>query len=176
MSKKPSKQPANATKKIDPVDIYRHGLQFFWAIDTMHGGINREPARGNWIGLPILVTAAFASEIFLKCLICVETGKSVTGHNLKKLFDALTPATRKIVTDKWDRVMVGRKEVIDTLERNSGQRVPRDLNAVLKESADTFVILRYAYEPGRDFRSLISDLPIPLKETILQIRPEWGNI
>jgi hypothetical protein len=35
---------------------------------------------------PVIVLAAFANELFLKCIICIETGDTMKGHNLKKLF------------------------------------------------------------------------------------------
>jgi hypothetical protein len=39
---------------------------------------------------PLIVLAALANELFLKCIICIETGGTTHGHNLKELFDRLS--------------------------------------------------------------------------------------
>jgi HEPN domain-containing protein len=44
-----------------------------------------------------------SSELYLKCLICIETGKSPPkGHDLKALFLRLDLPTRKYIEDLWD--------------------------------------------------------------------------
>jgi len=55
--------------------------------------------------------------------------------------------------------------------------MPRDLRSNLAASTDTFRLLRYVYEPGPDFEIvIISDLPLVLRQAILEIKPEWTKL
>jgi hypothetical protein len=50
---------------------------------------------------PLIVLAA-ANELFLKCIICIETGKTARGHNLEELFDQLSEGSRTRIQNWWD--------------------------------------------------------------------------
>jgi hypothetical protein len=49
-----------------------------------------------------MVLSAFASELYLKCLLCIETDKVPEDHNLLRLFDGLKVSTRHELDDLWD--------------------------------------------------------------------------
>ena len=161
--------------KIDPVEIYKHGTSFFKAIDQLHDSINRG-ISGHELGIPIIVLSAFTSEIFLKCLISIEKGVSVRGHDLKGLYDQLTPETQNRIENKWNVIVLTRSDSLNKIEEDTGQPIPRDLMSNLVESRKSFEQVRYIYEPGQDVRALLSDLPIPLRDVILEMRPSWSNI
>jgi hypothetical protein len=78
--KKPSAQ------KLDPLKIYMNAERFRIADNQLR---STDPQVMNVVGLPTLVLCAFASELYLKCLLVVETGKAAPTHNLKALFREL---------------------------------------------------------------------------------------
>ena len=76
---------------------------------------------------PLIVLAALTSELFLKCLICIETGNLARRHDLKQLFDQLSGETRARVQNLWDlEIAVRRREEWDNRKR-FGLEMPRDL-------------------------------------------------
>ena len=132
------------------------------------------------IGNAAVVTSAMASELFLKCLICLETGKAPRGHYLKELFDRLTPETRRWICMIWDAEVVPiRAELWDQIEGHQGRGkiVPRDLSTALSMANKTFEKVRYAYEDELEgVAYMLSDLPTILKRVILAMRPEWHGL
>jgi hypothetical protein len=120
-----------------------------------------------------MVLSAFASELYLKCLLCLETGKIPQTHNLKTLFDALSPETRQRLQELWD-VDLHRPERqkviahIRTLPHSNKLRL--DLPSVIKLGAEAFRELRYFYESERSF-FLLSDFPNLLRAVILERMP-----
>lgn len=109
---------------------------------------------------PIIVLGALTTELFLKCLICIETGNTPHGHDLRKLFDKLSAATRTHIENLWDNgIAMSRSEEWDDLER-IGLKMPRDLPSALANGSDTFERIRYSYEGNtqerRGWRSQVS--------------------
>src|SRR5580700_2055988 len=77
--KKPSKAP------IDPHEIYLHAFRFHENDHRLRNSISPEdPNEVMLIAHPSMMLSAFASELYLKCLLCIETGKVHTGHDLKR--------------------------------------------------------------------------------------------
>ena len=159
------------TDAVDPLAIFQHAEAFIGAIDQLHRTSTRE--RFAVLGLPVAVLSTFVSEIYLKCLICLETGKGAHGHYLHDLFLCLSPTTQKILEAKWNAIMMERTEVLDRLDRQMSKPVPRDLRSNLKEGNKAFPQLRYIYEGGEDFRFLLGDLPIALRQTVMHVKPVW---
>jgi hypothetical protein len=125
-----------------------------------------------------MVLSAFASELYSKCLLCMETGRVPQGHNLKMLFNALQPATRKRLEDLWDAEIrrPERQRVIDhirTLPR--GEELKLDLLYHLDVGANAFIELRYFYEK-RQVYFLLADFPNLLRKVILEHHPEWESV
>jgi HEPN domain-containing protein len=80
---------------------------------------------------PVVVLGALTTELFLKCLISIETGKASHGHDLKELFDELSPETRARIERAWDNDIVPlRNKEWDDIER-FGLEMPRDLPSEL---------------------------------------------
>jgi HEPN domain-containing protein len=48
------------------------------------------------------VLCAFAAELYLKCLLCIETGDASSAHNLKALFRDLNHTTRNRIETLWN--------------------------------------------------------------------------
>jgi hypothetical protein len=95
---------------------------------------------------PLIVLDALTSELFLKCLICIETGSAPREHDLKKLFYRLFEPTRSRIQSFWDNEIVPRRrEKWDNLER-LGLKIARDLPSALAKGTDAFRQYRYSYE------------------------------
>jgi hypothetical protein len=93
---------------------------------------------------PLAVLSALTTELFLKCLICIETGDTPRGHDLKELFDQLSVATRTRIQDLWDSgIAVVRStkwdevEGIGALKRLTICRRPSLREAELSRASDT---------------------------------------
>jgi hypothetical protein len=161
--------PKNA--QIDPFAIFQHADGFFRALDQLHQTSTSQ--RAGQIALPLVVLSAFASELFFKCLLCIETGKTPPIHLLFDLFKKLNPETQKVLEKHWNQIAAQRKEILDRIDVSRGL-TPRDLRSNLASGSDGFRLLRYIYEgKQKPFLFGLSDLPIALRNTIAEIRPDW---
>lgn len=127
------------------------------------------------IGVPMSVLAAFASELFLKCLACLETGSLTREHLLDNLFNELSSETQSVVEKHWDAISLQNSVVLDRLDSSLAEEVPRDLRSNLTSGRDGFRLLRYIYEGGSDFKFTLGLLPIVLHNSIIEIRPDWAS-
>jgi len=125
-----------------------------------------------------MVLSAFAIELYLKCLLCLETARLHRGHNLKNLFDSLQPKTRARLTELWDADIMKpeRQRVLAFIRsRPDGDKLRLDLPSVLVLGANAFEELRYFYEGERSY-FLLSDFPNALRAVILERVPGWATI
>jgi len=176
-----SKRPKSG---LDPVKIYKHASAFHKSYDLLtkavipaNGALSEEQLVGT-IAHPAMVLSIFASELYLKCLLCVESGSVPEGHNLKKLFSGLQLATRRELDDLWD-ADIRHPDKQDAIERLRsmplGQEIRLDLRYALDVGANSFTELRYFYETERAY-VLISHFPFLLRNVILKRSPSWGAI
>jgi hypothetical protein len=123
-----------------------------------------------------MVLSAFTSELYLKCLLCVETGFVPNDHKLSKLFKGLLPATRRRLEDLWDADIrrPERQKVLDFIRSMpQGAKLQLDLVYALNIGADSFIELRYFYEKESAF-FILGDFPNLLRAVILERFPGWG--
>jgi hypothetical protein len=123
--------------------------------------------------VPAIALSAFASELFLKCLIAIETNANPPkGHDLSDFFKHLTPLTRGRLTQMWGSHAAGQKALWDASDKMTGQKCPRDLPSALELGKDSFEAMRYLYEK-QQFVFNFHDLPHMLERRVLELRPEW---
>ncbi|MEN9849378.1 MAG: hypothetical protein RL368_2118, partial [Pseudomonadota bacterium] len=67
---------------------------FLASCELMKVEFERSP---GFIGIPLVVNAAFACELALKRILERSLGKPVRGHELRKLWDQVDPTIRKNV-------------------------------------------------------------------------------
>jgi hypothetical protein len=170
MTKRPS--------RVDPVQIFLHADGFYkvgGALDALDWKQN--PQIMTDMGHARIVLSALNSELFLKCLICIETDKVAHGHHLRTLFKQLRPKTRNRITHLWNTEVVPLRNEMWTKIENSiidGHKIDRDLLAALAGGSEAFEKIRYSYEGNhRNVRFYLSDLPWVLRTVILEMRPEW---
>jgi hypothetical protein len=89
-----------------------------------------------------MVLAAFASELYLKCLFVIETGRApVVTHELRTLFLQLSETARDEIDKEWNfyNSMPHRARIYEAIERAQGVSIPRDLRWSLRSGNDAFV-------------------------------------
>jgi hypothetical protein len=171
--------------QIDPAKIFEQAECFYQALAVLRA-VHSENMRhlrnlsthdnlhaAVTLLEPVIVLSALTTELFLKCLICVETGDASRGHELKDLFKKLSVATRARIQNLWDSdVAMRRTKEWDELER-FGLKMPRDLPSALAKGNDAFKRIRYSYEGNTDgLHYYLEDLPALLERLILEMKPE----
>lgn len=114
-----------------------------------------------------IVNSSFASELYLKCIILIETGDVPRGHDLAKLFDKLKRETKDSIESKWNTERAKRSAAFDEIDRRAGSPVTaRTLLDALTKEGRAFEIWRYGYEPRRLPNFSLGDLPAILREHV----------
>src|ERR1019366_9390578 len=162
---------------LDPHEIFLHAYHFHECDHRLRKGpSSKDLDEVALIAHPSMVLSAFASELYLKCLLCIETGKVPRGHELKGFFLRLDPSTRKRLEDLWNESLgrAERKREFACLRKlPEGDRLQSDLLYALGISANAFEELRYLYETKRSY-FLLGDFPDMLHKVIFEKFPDWG--
>jgi hypothetical protein len=161
---------------INPREIFLHGNGFHRTVQLV-GAMNFSPQDGMEIASPMMVLSALNSELFFKCLICIETGQIPIGHNLADLFQMLSETTRQRIDHIWQTEAVPlREKMWLAIEKQIGEPIKRDLLSALVAGSRAFELIRYSYERGEPITFYLNDLPTILGRVILEIKPDWNNL
>jgi hypothetical protein len=163
---------------IDAANIFMQADCFYKTLAIL---CNVEPNNTQLaviIGEPVMVVAAFTIELFLKCLICMETGEVPHIHRLRDLFERLSLQTRSRIQDDWNNTIAAhRAEEWDRLEKMMGVSIARDLPSALAAGSESFERIRYSYEgKTENVQFYLQDLPQLLGRTIISMKPEWRSL
>ncbi|HEY5305833.1 MAG TPA: hypothetical protein VIJ52_04105 [Pseudolabrys sp.] len=169
--------PAPNTKKTGLQQMFLHGWQFMVASELIN---SKENEKTYWMtvymAVPVCVMSVFATEIFLKTLVGLQGHEPMYTHRLDKLFRVLGNPIQNKITKLWDKSLAaGIGTLFDAMEKDSGERIPRDLLSILRECSDSFELMRYIYE-GTLPKFYIYELPRILRNIIIEMKPEWGTI
>ena len=173
--------PKPPLKNIDPKKLFMHAQGFHIAEETLSTiTIDRNPHLAAEIGSAVVVLSALNSELFLKCIICIETGLVPQGHYLDELFKEVSAQTQAKIEHIWTTEVVPLREPMwRKIEASigSGETMRRDLLGALAGGSKAFQKIRYGYEGDTaDVQFYISDLPRLLGRVILQMKPEWAGL
>lgn len=152
-------------------DIFHQADAFFTTAHFVH--TKSDPQSIRAMTAPLIVITAFTCELMFKCLVMIEQGKPPKSHGLFDLFDKLTEQTKASLSKAWDAAQHRRAAMLDNIDKQMGKKNPRDLASNLKTANESFVLMRYLYEGGKDFDFFISDLPLVLRTEIERKCPEW---
>ena len=136
-----AKAPIAAEKLFEHAGCFYQALNVLHAAalhpqDNLHGAVT--------LAEPVVVLGALTTELFLKCLSCIETGKASHGHDLKELFDELSAENRARIEHAWDNELVPlRSKEWDRIE-TLGLSMPRDLCSALAKGSEAFKRIRYS--------------------------------
>jgi hypothetical protein len=164
--------------KVDPSQVFVQADCFYKTLAVLCNADPNNIRLAVIIGEPVMVIAALTIELFLKCLVCMETGDVPFGHRLKELFERLSVQTQSRIEKEWDRsVAAHRAREWDDLEKRMGVTIARDLPSALAAGSDAFERIRYSYEGNTEnVQFYLQDLPQLLGRTIVAIKPEWKTL
>jgi HEPN domain-containing protein len=164
-------------KPLDPSKIFVQADCFCKALEILCE-VNPNDTQAIVItGEPGMVLGALTVEMFLKCLVSIESGDVPRIHNLRELFGKLSLPTRSRIQQGWDEIAAHRAEQWNQLEERLGIAMARDLPSALAAGADPFRQIRYSYEGNTDrLQYYIHDLPQLLGKIVLEIKPEWQTL
>jgi hypothetical protein len=165
-------------KNVDSKELYMHARGFYLAEEFLS---NLDFSKNTQLALEItqagIVLSALNSELFLKCIVCIETGLTPQGHYLDYLYSRVSQKIRSRIEYIWDTELVPFREATWRKMEGAigkGKTLKRDLPSALKAGRRAFEKIRYSYEPTKkDTEFYISDLPRILGRVILELRPEW---
>ena len=159
--------------------IFEHASHFHESDHRLTNSVpHNRPDQVALVAHPAMVLSVFASELYFKSLLCLETGKVPQTHNLRTLFDSLLPTTRTRLEELWDaEIQKPRRQQTIRFIRTlpDAQKLRLDLPGALDLGANAFRELRYLYETQRSY-FLLDDLPNLLRIVILERMPWWGSI
>ena len=115
-----------------------------------------------------MVLSAFAAELFLKCLLVLETGEAPPTHRLDLLFKRLGHKRQRRIQELWEAD--GRPKLIPFCR---ALNLPSDLSNALVKCGSAFENLRYYYEDPEKVVYYIGDFAFILMRAIVEIRPDW---
>jgi len=168
------KKPLKAT--LVPFEIFLHAFHFHESDHRLRNSISPDNLdQVMLITHPSMVLSAFATELYLKCFLCIETGKVPNDHNLKGLFIRLDLSTMKRLEELWDDDIrrPERQKTLDYIRQfPKGDQLRLDLLYALDIGANAFMELRYLYE-RHDSYFILSDFPDILRTVILERSPCW---
>jgi hypothetical protein len=166
--KKQPKNPPNALAVFGQARRFRFADAHLRAIDN--------PVLFEAMGTVCLTLSAFSSELYLKSLLCIETGRIYPGHNLKNLYRNLSLPTRRRIRQLWGVYWDSQTPRWKKLSDLMGHPPPDgDLDAALDTAGHAFEAFRYAFEGGLpDF--FLGEFPAILDQVALELRPEWRSL
>jgi HEPN domain-containing protein len=132
-----------------------------------------EAGNTRILSLAMATNAAFSLEMYLKCLLLLETGNALWGHDLYDLFRTLSESTRSELTRAHEEFVESNPAL---MERLSQEGLATDLEQLLKRGRSAFSDFRYAHEQiplNTDFA--LNGLTYCVRERILMLRPEWKS-
>ena len=123
-------------KPLDPSKIFVQADCFCKALEILCG-VNPNDTQATVItGEPGMVLGALTIEMFLKCLVSIDTGDIPRIHNLRELFGKLSLPTRNRIQQRWDKIAAHRAEQWNQLEKRLGITMARDLPSALGAGGD----------------------------------------
>jgi hypothetical protein len=169
-------------------EIFRQGARFEYSTRIMDQhlsfttrfrfdrGINAPSAPPTYVTTVVL--DALTAEIYLKCLIVMETKKNLPpkGHDLLKLFSKLSKASRSRIKQMYELQSSPYEEAEKAFVANKiAQPNSFSFDQTLTVLSDAFHKWRYIYEGniagGTYFSYRISSA---LRAVILEMHPEWA--
>src|ERR1700748_1063655 len=134
-------EAAKAQQQPDPLKIFMNAERFRIADLVLRQ--NNNPQIMVAVARPALVLSAFASELYLKCLICIETDRLAHGHDLQVLFKQLSGRSRQGIEKRWNAYVTTpqRQRIYAAIKSLQGADIPSDLDWSLRHGGDGFVEL-----------------------------------
>ena len=170
-----------ATGKHNPANIFVVAEQFRFADKMLHlmldGELQYQGQRVPFdVSAPMVTCAAFALELYLKCLISMETGKAPPNrHECDYLFGLLHIDTQAAIRKYFHKEGGATIAFIESEFAKLGRPAPKiDFDYVLHASRRSFPIARYLYEGLPGEQGWVAEMIMEgARAVILKRFPRW---
>jgi hypothetical protein len=128
------------------------------------------------VALPAMVSAAFALEVYFKCIFVLETNQPPPNqHNLRKLFELLAPATQVKIRALFAPHQAKIQGYVNEAATAAGVTPHAvDFDNVLNFSQDAFVLMRYIYESLPPMSGWFGHaIMVAARQHIVDLHPDW---
>jgi len=167
--------------KHDPANIFTVAEQFRSADKMLNLMLRQELTYEGHpvpfdVSIPMVTCAAFALELYLKCLISMETGdRPPNTHDYVRLFGLLHNDSKTAIRNYFDKNSGDTVTVIKRAFEQSGRPAPTvDFDYVLSVSRRAFPIARYLYEGVPAEQGWVAETIMEgARRTILKRFPHW---
>ncbi|MEY9157342.1 hypothetical protein [Bradyrhizobium japonicum] len=163
---------------VDPFKTFMNAERYRLADSILR--LDQHRALFSAVASPAMVLSAFASELYLKCILTIETGQPIDpSHDLHNLFRKISLKSRKRLQSLWaDDVLTEQNQRMrKAVKATTGDDVPTDLAWALENGANAFTQLRYIHENnGQGTSFILGNLPDMLRLVVLELKPEWIGI
>lgn len=120
--------------------------------------------------IPTLVLQAFATELYLKCILVLNTGDAPHVHQLVQLYQQLTPTQKTRVEELYNAEC--QSDLAFQGMQGTEPTTTFTLVYALQEMNRAFEAWRYAYESVPE-KSFLGHPWIAAARLILELRPDW---
>lgn len=131
------------------------------------------PGFHNPFAFPSMAMSAFTVELYLKCLVWLEGTASPWGHDLKELFDMVSPM-RQAGIDRRFQASLGPETITEWKTRFPG--FDGSAGSALALNHDFFQRARYAFDyvskTGEGYLCCL--LKYAIREVIIEVEPTWA--
>jgi|SRR3989339_2204508 len=163
--------------------IYQNACAYSKASYLLNAKAFVPPLQDMELGLPSMVNAALALELYFKLLYYLEKGqdfkiKGRYSHDFFCLFEQLSYSTKQEIESTFDERIKNRDmSDAENLEKASSMRIPRDLKTNLSAWKDVFVNIRYIYDSkGKGIPMMFfPEIEQSLLVSIYRLKPEWRH-
>jgi hypothetical protein len=173
--------PVLQMSKHDPANIFIVADQFRHASKILHltlsGDMTIEGQRAPVdVQVPMVTCSAFALELYLKCLIAMETRAKPPGiHEIDKLFKRLNSDTQAKIRRHFNITGASTIAFIKNAFAAEGKTAPKvDFDYVMKASSRAFLVTRYIYEGMPGGQGWVAEMILEAaRAVILEQSPHW---
>lgn len=143
-------------------------------LSTRFGKEEKDNEMAVHLGYAATANYAFAIELYLKCLSCIENKHFFyKGHNLKELFDILGEENKQRI--KEYHLQIAKKDEFHTdVALKVYDPHYLDVDHLLEVCGDAFRKFRYNFSNNFDLFYL-SNVAAAIRKRIQEINPEWKS-
>jgi hypothetical protein len=177
------------TRTPTPETVFTHAAQFHYAAGLLEKHnkarigvmITTEPLTPVSVPcmLPFIVIIAFCAELYLKCLLMLETGNYVVGHDLERLYSQVSALRRARIKEFFNEVFI--RAAYERILQEKGLPIDPlelEIEGALRRLNNAFVEYRYVFEGlANEKTSFGVDVVCgAVFRAIMEIKPEWQRI
>jgi hypothetical protein len=166
--------------KIAPYDIFAQAESFESSFKILQK--NSQTNNDLTLTFSIIVNKAFAAELYLKCVLVLNSKNIPALHNLEELFLLLDTQTQQQIISLYNAELPNYKDELESLSRMlmayNGSSISTDFLSTLATAQSLFQRYRYAfeYDTSKDILNpTVNAITDALRKYIYSKHPEWNT-